>query len=452
MNISRADLPKREDIRADFVPRDRYVAADMLLREKERLWPRIWHIVCREEEVSGVGDFVTYEIFDESIVVIRTNERIKAYYNVCQHRGRRLMDKPSGNQRFFYCKFHGWKYNLDGSIAHVFRREDWANCGDFGAEKLSLKEPRIELWGGWVWVNMDPDAPCLTDWLGEGVLSRLDPFEFQALRRAWHEVIVAPVNWKVIVEAFSEGYHSGATHNHWIDYTVMQSPTAVFGNHAAFFTVFNGLPRVKREDGAWGASHSLQDMLFYQSKEIHDTLHALVTPPTMRAIERLKAETSAETPPEQLFSRLLELQKEEVEATGAAWPKALTPAAIGAAGTGWHIFPNTVVLPAADGVLWYRMRPHGEDPHQSIFDIWCLSRYAPGKEPKIETHVSQNFEEFRGRNGFLEQDFANMLAVDRGMESRGWEGARTNPAEEITINHFHSMLDRYLCQRIDGEK
>lgn len=444
MSAIKPDLVKREAIRPDFVPRDRYVAADMSLREKERLWPRIWHIVCREEEVAGVGDFVTYELFDESIVVIRTNERIKAYYNVCQHRGRRLMDKPSGNQRFFYCKFHGWKYNLDGSIAHVFRREDWANCADFCADKLRLKEPRIELWGGWVWVNMDPNAPSLTDWLGEGLLSRLNPFEFQTMRRAWHEVIVAPVNWKVIVEAFTEGYHSGATHNHWIDYTAMQSPTAAFGNHAAFFTIFNGLPRVKREDGTWSASQSLQEMLLYQSKEIHDTLHALVTPPTMRAMERLRAETSVETAPEQLFLRLIELQKEELEATGAAWPAGLTPAVIAAAGTGWHIFPNTVVLPASDGVLWYRMRPNGEHPRQSIFDIWCLRRYAPGQEPKIETHVSQNFEEFRGRNGFLEQDFANMLAVDRGMESRGWEGARTNPSEEVTINHFHAMLDRYL--------
>jgi len=212
-----------------------------------------------------------------------------------------------------------------------------------------------------------------------------------------------------------------------------------------YFTNFQGLPRVKREDGVWTASRTLQEMLYYQSKEIHDTLFALVSPPTMRAITRLRDETPPDMPAEQLFARLWELQKEELESTGAAWPAKLKLEHVAAAGTSWHIFPNTIVLPAPDGVLWYRMRPYGDDPHRCIFDIWGLQRYAPGKEPRVQTHVTEGFEAFRGRNPFLEQDFDNMYAVDRGMSSRGWIGARTNPSEEAKWQGVRPALFRLMC-------
>jgi hypothetical protein len=76
--------------------------------------------------------------------------------------------------------------------------------------------------------------------------------------------------------------------------------------------------------------------------------------------------------------------------------------------------------------------------------VWCLRRYAPGKAPKIETNVHSSFESFRGRNPFLEQDFDNMCAVNAGMKSRGWVGARTNPQEEVTTVNFRRTLDQYL--------
>ena len=103
--------PAREQIRADWVPADRYLDPEFALLEKERLWPRIWHIACREEEIPNVGDYVTYEIFDESIILVRSDEdTISAYYNVCQHRGRRLVNPGKGfSKGGFHCRFHGWE-------------------------------------------------------------------------------------------------------------------------------------------------------------------------------------------------------------------------------------------------------------------------------------------------------------------------------------------------------
>jgi len=434
--------------RPNFIPANRYNAPELGALEKERLWPKIWHIVCREEELVEVGDFVTYEICDESIVVTRsTPDQVRAFYNVCQHRGRRLVEKPSGRMQRFHCRFHGWQYSLEGDLTQVFAREDWDACGGLDEKKLCLPQLRVENWGGWVWINMDPDAEPLLDWLGETVVSTFAPYDLPSMRRAFHEVLIAPVNWKIVVEAFNEGYHSAATHNRWFEYGAMSAPSSVVGNHSMFNTFMTSAnPKAKRENGEWREVQSLQEMIYYQLKELHDTLNALVAPPAMQAVTRLRDETPADMPPEQIFARLWELNKEELEKTGATWPQDLRPEHLGAAGVLWHLFPNTVFLPSVDGVLWYRMRPNGDDPHSCIFDIWTLRRYPAGQEPAIETHISDGFEAFTGRNAFLEQDFSNMKAVDRGTLSRGWRGAETNPVQEVAIVHFHRMMDRFLGQ------
>jgi hypothetical protein len=167
----------------------------------------------------------------------------------------------------------------------------------------------------------------------------------------------------------------------------------------------------------------------------------------MKAVTRLRAETKAGDPMDKIFAKLWDFHKEEHEKAGLVWPKALTPEDLATTATGWHIFPNTIMLPAVDGILWYRMRPYGDDPDQCIFDIWCLRPYKPGTEPKVTPHVSHGFKEFRGRNPFLEQDFDNMEATNKGMKSRGWAGAVTSPSQEIQISNFHKVLRDYMFGR-----
>ena len=106
-------------IRLDFVPKDAYLSNDWLRLENERLWPRVWQIACRVEEVKQVGDYVTYNIADKSIIVVRTGEeRIEAFFNVCQHRGRRLAE-GCGHTNTFRCRYHGWTWKIDGSLAKM---------------------------------------------------------------------------------------------------------------------------------------------------------------------------------------------------------------------------------------------------------------------------------------------------------------------------------------------
>src|SRR5215210_4213266 len=110
---------RRQAVSHEFVPKDAYLSRDFLQLENERMWPRVWQIACRLEEIQMIGQYVTYDIGDNSIIVVRqTEDRIRAYHNVCSHRGRQLTE-GAGRAGQFYCKFHGWRYNLDGACTAV---------------------------------------------------------------------------------------------------------------------------------------------------------------------------------------------------------------------------------------------------------------------------------------------------------------------------------------------
>jgi hypothetical protein len=149
------------------------------------------------------------------------------------------------------------------------------------------------------------------------------------------------------------------------------------------------------------------------------------------------------TPEVEVMGKWVQYHREALEADGAKWSGKLTPEALAKSATFVHMFPNTTVVPVLDGALWHRMRPHGPDPASAIWDIWCLERFAPGKEPRPGTEFFPTPEAFRGRNPFLEEDFSNMAAVQKGMRSRGFHGARTNPVQELTVSNFHRYLYEY---------
>ena len=191
------------------IPIEAYVSKDYARAEGEKLWPKVWQVACRVEEIPKVGDYVTYDILDESIIVVRTGEaRIQAFYNVCQHRGRRLT-AGCGHTKQFHCRFHGWRWNLDGENAFVLDPEDWGKA--LNPENTRLKSVKADTWGGWVWVNMDPGCEPLQDYLAP-VIRMLDPFELDKMRYRWRQWLYFPCNWKTALEAFIESYHVLGTH------------------------------------------------------------------------------------------------------------------------------------------------------------------------------------------------------------------------------------------------
>src|SRR5207237_1909300 len=147
----------------------------------------VWQVACREEEVPRPGDFVEYMIGDQSILVMRSADgSVGAYYNACLHRGTRL---ASGVGTFvegrIRCRYHGWCYDLSGCVTDVPDRDEFPDL----PLDLRLGQVRAETWGGFVFVNMDPEAEPLLDFL-EPIPSLLGPYRLDEMRLRSYQTLV----------------------------------------------------------------------------------------------------------------------------------------------------------------------------------------------------------------------------------------------------------------------
>jgi phenylpropionate dioxygenase-like ring-hydroxylating dioxygenase large terminal subunit len=430
-------------VRRDYIPRSDYVDPKIHALEAERLWPRVWQIACREEEIPNVGDYVTYEIVEDSILVVRSAPgEIRAFHNVCPHRGRRLRDDARGALSTFRCNYHAWRYGLDGRLIDRPSPEDWAGCPQMRDEDIALSAVQVGTWGGMVWINMDPEAEPLEAFL-DPLPAKLDAFEFEHCRLAASWTVHVPANWKVVLEAFVEAYHVPGTHPQMLKFGHGVAPAAPedFAQQRRHATHTTNRMHGPDPAGPY-AKADTRTILHGQIEELHDTLGALFMEPALTAARRLLVELPEGTDAATVGETYWAFHKEEVIRSGARLPPRLTPADLWS--TDWQIFPNSSLLPSLDGALWYRVRPDGTDDQACIFDIWVLGRYAPGQEPQVEQEVFASPEAFTGRSPFLEQDFKNLAAVQKGMRSRGWRGARPNPIQEVSVSNLHRVLHQYL--------
>ena len=187
---------------------DRYISKDWHNREVREVWQKTWQVACRVEEIPEIGDYIVYDIVDDSVIVIRTSEtEIKAYFNACLHRGNALC-LGSGNARRLRCPFHGFTWSIGGELHHIPSQWDFEHVEK---ENFSLPEARLSEWGGFVFINLDPECETLEEYL-EILPQHLAPFNFENRYIAVHVSMVVGCNWKVAQEAFIEGYHVSETH------------------------------------------------------------------------------------------------------------------------------------------------------------------------------------------------------------------------------------------------
>ena len=433
-----------------MIEKKSYFKPEFVALEKERLWPRVWQMSCRVEEIPKIGDYVTYDIADESFIVVRTgSDRIAAYYNVCQHRGRRLTE-GCGHTVKLQCKFHGWQWNLDGSNARVVDKADWA--GTLDEVDLSLKAAKTDIWGGWVFINMDPNCEPLRDYLAP-VTEILGPFELEKMRFRWRKWLKMPCNWKIALEAFNEGYHVKTTHLQIMRWSDDVSTSESYGRHSMF-----GYPE---PSGVFGTGsrrlgtyvedtrQNLADFYMYMK----GALDSNMTDTMMKVAQRLPALPEG-TPPEEVITALMTMAVEEDAKRGVPWP-AIQLEQLVKAGTDWHIFPNMILLQMHTNCLGYRARPDGDNPDSCIFEVYQLERFPPGTEPKVENRRNDDIYDKSFWGEILLQDFQQMQETHRGVKSRAFVGPKTNPRQEAPVRNFHRVYQEYLSRppkkdEIDG--
>ena len=441
-------------------PAEAFISRDYAEAEADRMWSKVWQQAGRVEELKAVGDYITYNICHDSILIVRdTPESLKAYHNVCPHRGRRLVGNNTGggpktvaqdqgahsakgSSLKFGCNYHAWTFGLDGDATYIPDREDWQGALDNIC--TSLTPIQVDIWGGWIWINMDLEAGPLRDYL-EPIASLIDPFEFDKMRYRFRYWGLFDCNWKVALEAFLEPYHVQGTHPQLIKYGDFYSFSKAFGKHGQ--TGFDSKAHrdsgtaaetsVHRAAGEGDPRHTIAQM----QQEYWDTIGASTSETLVKTAQRLPQELPEGTPAAEVHKYWLDQARKADAERGVVWPD-LTDAQIAAAGLALSIFPNVNFIPGPTFSLAYRVRPWGTDPDKCLFEAVALDRFPPGEEPETEwTFVEQDLDKWPF---VIAQDISNMVEVQRGLKSRGFKGNLPNPWQERKVTNLHHNLAKYM--------
>jgi phenylpropionate dioxygenase-like ring-hydroxylating dioxygenase large terminal subunit len=195
---------------ASTLPSRFYLDPAVLELEKERIFGGTWQLVARMEDLARIGDFVPVSLVDEPIVITHSlDDTLKAFYNVCRHRAGQVA-LSRGNRRSLQCKYHGWTYGLDGALRACPEMEE---TDDFRKEDFGLTPVRVDRWGPFVFVNLDPSAPPLQEVMGEipAEVARTG-YDVDHMRLVERRDYVVESNWKVYVDNYLEGYHLPIAH------------------------------------------------------------------------------------------------------------------------------------------------------------------------------------------------------------------------------------------------
>ncbi len=208
-SLTAADLKDtcRPFAAARTLPAAAYTAPDILAIEQAGLFGRTWLCAGREADVPAAGDFLVRDIAGDSVIVIRGADAVvRAFFNVCRHRGSRLLDQASGHGlNRILCPYHAWSYRLDGGLAQLPRADDSGN-----RDGLGLVPVNLGLHDGFIFLNLDNEAaPLATQLAGLPDFSR---FHLAELRCGWRHIYNVQANWKLVCENYSECYHCPGAH------------------------------------------------------------------------------------------------------------------------------------------------------------------------------------------------------------------------------------------------
>lgn len=350
------------------------------------------------------------------------------------------------------CKYHGWRWNTDGSNDEIIDEADWS--GSVCKEDVALKSLAVDTWGGWVFVHMEPDnAEPLHEYL-KPLVDVFRNYHFERFSPTWWRTVTLPCNWKVALDVFIEGYHAQTAHRQFNPVSGDNRWTCrVHGVHSMFH--YRAIPILGDPSPNINALAGLPEdqHLFENAKDraariytYFDMLRrdtgSLITERRVRSTKRLAEELSPDASYMDLLMAMDRLHREEGKKDGVEWDD-FTMQDVANAGMDWNIFPNIAFLPTEDGALVYRARPNGDDPDSCIFDIWSLERFAPGQAPKVEQEVFANWRDREWPRVFV-QDFDNLAEIQAGMKSRGFTAGRANPLAEMTNINFHRHVRHFV--------
>jgi nitrite reductase/ring-hydroxylating ferredoxin subunit len=403
----------------------RYFDQEFHRLEAERVWGRTWQMACREEQIPEVGDSLVYEIADWSLIVVRTaRDEIRAYHNSCLHRGTQLRTKP-GRVTGFRCPYHGFSWNLDGSLREIPCRWDFPDVDD---AELGLPEAQIGTWGGFVFVNVDPQAPPLEAYL-EDLPWHFEAWPLEDRYLTAHIVRTMPCNWKVALEAFIEAYHTMAVHPQLL-------PTAA--DSLSEYDVYG--PHVSRMITAVGISSEHLD------RQLDDI-------EIIRAMLGSKDADVTVEPGSNARTVLGERVRQSLRKRTGRDYSDVTDAEL-LDGIEYFLFPNFMPWAGFLTSFAYRFRPDGHNPDSCIIDIMVLEPVPadgprPPAPPTRYIGPDESWSDAPELGVFgrvFNQDGSTFRRVQRGLRASVRSSTTLARYQESRIRHFHATLDDYLAR------
>lgn len=418
------------------IPVQRYYDDAFYRLECERLWPHVWQMACRLEQIPEIGDWVEYSNIGQSVIVVRTRDGVKAFHNACRHRGVMLAQGGHGNcrQDGFICPFHGWRWNMDGDNTFVYGRHLFSEQ-QLDGDDLALKPCRVELWGGCAFINFDDAAPSLRDCLGP-VADRLEAHGADKLRAEWWYATELPANWKVAMEAFMEGYHVMKTHPQLQRATPMLY-NAMYGSDTGGIGLAANPNLSVRQNIEAQFKH--MELL---SEGMAGMIHAKEVAIARQLLDVALPDDPAQAVP-MWFGIVQDQITKQLQARGEPIPDLNAVAVSDPVHAVEFLFPHYFLLPFFSSMSSYRIRPLG--PESCLFEIWSLTAFAEGDEseppmePTVLPHDSRDFPPIP------QQDYSNIPAQQKGLHAQGFEFMRLSREVEGLISNYQRLIDGYLA-------
>jgi Ring hydroxylating alpha subunit (catalytic domain) len=305
--------------------------------------------------------------------------------------------------------------------------------------EVCLGQIKVGRWGGFVFINMDPDSESLESFLGP-LPAMLAPYGFEKMRYRSYRTVIIPANWKSALDAFNEGYHVQGTHPQllrWTDDTNMKYGALGKHNH------MGGQGEVKHEIrpsprlGLGPGDYDERELLAVMI----DELGGLFLKEERQKVLDLKDKPLPEgkTAMDAYNDiRVQMLRGKGIDLGHLSDEQLLMSDDV-------HFFPNVVGPIYPGSTTLFRTRPNGLDPNTAIKDLWTLEWVSPDDDR--EMCERKFYPDWSAKDWGLvtNQDYANMAHVQAGMKSRGCTGLRLNPRQEHNVIHMHEVIDEYLC-------
>ena len=206
-------MPASEPQLVPILPVEAYTSPAWYHREQERIFSRTWACAGFSDDIPAPGQYLSVQAgLNNLFVVMGRDERLRAFHNICRHRGTQLIRPAGKTASALRCPYHDWTYNLEGELIGVPRRRE--EFPDIDPSRLSLFPASVGVWRGMLWVHPEPDAPPVNEWFG-GVEPDLGPHRVDELveRKQFRTEQIIAANWKIVVENFIDGYHLKHLHS-----------------------------------------------------------------------------------------------------------------------------------------------------------------------------------------------------------------------------------------------